>query len=395
VAAIGDRTIRFWAVDTGKPLRQYTLAKVLAQCLAFSPDGKTLAMGNGNLSVEVQRGKVPTVWLVDANTGRELRPPLELPEAAQGKPSRIINMNPRIAFSADGKVLAAAATSGGNWGVEHVLQVWDLETGQLLCRLERISNRFALSPDGKTLVTFAGDPNWGELPRVWEVATGKLRAQVRGHLGSVVDAAFSPNGRLLATGSQDTTVLIWDALNLGGEPAAEATLGRTQLEALWADLAGADAARAYRSVRALVAAPGTAVPFLRQRLKPATAPDPKLLARLIADLNDNQFAVRAKATRELVRLGRLARPGLLEALASQPSAEVRRRLDEISQRLDRVAFSAEELRGRRAVEVLEHLGTGQARNLLQQCAREGAEAALLTREAQAALERLRHRPTVP
>jgi RNA polymerase sigma factor (sigma-70 family) len=392
VVGMGDRTIQFWDVATGKVIRELALAGVLAQSLAFSPDGKTLAVANGNLSSEVQRGEVPTVWLVDAVTGRGRRPPLELPEtaAARDHASRLTGMNPMLAFSADGKVLAAAASSGGNWGVETVLQVWDLETGHLLCRLERVSNRFALSPDGKSLITTIGDPDWSEPPRLWEVATGKLRARVGGHLGGVHAADFSPDGRLLATGSQDTTVLVWDVLNLDGDQRPRAELSRKELEDLWSDLAGANAARAYRAMRTLVAEAGQAVPFLRQQLRPIAAPAPERLARLIADLDDGEFRVREKATHELEKLGPLAWPALRKTLAGTPSPEVRRRAELLLSRFDNTGSSAESLRAFRAVEVLELLATSEARRLLESLAA-GAPEAILARDADRALARLSRR----
>src|SRR5262249_13270350 len=145
--------------------------------------------------------------------------------------------------------------------------------------------------------------------------------------------------------------LIWETLNLTGEPPAAAKLSPKELEALWADLAGADAAKAYRTIRALVAAPELAVPFLGQQLRPVPAPPPERLARLIADLDDRQFAVREKATRELEKLGRLVKPKLQEVLAGQPSLEVRQRAAAILQRLERSPLSPEELRGCRSVEV--------------------------------------------
>jgi RNA polymerase sigma factor (sigma-70 family) len=389
--AMGDRSLQFWAADTGKLVRQFALPDVSAESLAFSPDANVLAVGDG-LRLKVPDSRRPKVRLIDAISGRELRKPLDLPEtaAAQAKPalSRIVNMGPVI-YSADGKMLAAAAMSGGNWGVENVVQVWEVATGQLLCRLERASNRFALSPDGKSVVTMAGDPDWGASARLWEVATGQLRAHIRGHLGSVQGAAFSPDGRLLATGSQDTTVLIWDALNLGGEPPAATKLSSRELEGLWADLGGTDAARAYRAIWALVAVPAQTVPYFKPRLQPIPPPDPKQLARLLADLDDRQFAARAKATRELVKLGRQAMPALRQVLAGQPSLEVRRRVQEILQRWQQAVLAPDELQRWRAVEALEHIGTAEARLILDRLGREGPDASLLERDARAAAQRLR------
>ena len=158
---------------------------------------------------------------------------------------------------------------------------------------------------------------------------------------------------------------------------------------MWADLAGADAGKAYRAIRALIAAPEQAVPFLGRRLRQISVPDPRQLARLIAELDAEEFTTREKATRELKSLGRLARPALKQALAGQLSLEVRRRVEALLQSLEPSVLSAEELRGCRAVEALEHIGSAEVRKVLAQLAREGPVLSLLARDAREALERLK------
>jgi hypothetical protein len=132
---------------------------------------------------------------------------------------------------------------------------------------------------------------------------------------------------------------------------------------------------------------------LRQHLRPVPAPDPKRLARLIADLDDLAFAVRERATRELGELGRLARPALRQVLTGQPSPEVRRRVERLLERPDEVTLAADDLQAWRAITVLEHLGTAEARQVLKKLA-EGVPEARPTEGANAALQRLAKRPAV-
>ena len=100
----------------------------------------------------------------------------------------------------------------------------------------------------------------------------------------------------------------------------------------------------------------------------------------------NDFSVRQKATEELERLGDLAVATLEKALAVKPSLETRTRIDRLLEKSDRTP-PPEVLRSLRALEALEHAGTPEARQLLKALAK-GADGARLTREAQAALQRL-------
>jgi hypothetical protein len=144
-------------------------------------------------------------------------------------------------------------------------------------------------------------------------------------------------------------------------------------DALWAELGQADAARAFRAIQAAVAGPKAAVPALAERLRAAAGgpdDDPDRLARLIGDLDSDQFQVRARATQELSRLGRLAEPALRAALAGKLSAEARARVEGLLQGLPAPAPDPDRLQADRALEALERIGTDDARRALADLARD-------------------------
>jgi RNA polymerase sigma factor (sigma-70 family) len=167
-------------------------------------------------------------------------------------------------------------------------------------------------------------------------------------------------------------------------------LGPRQLDALWADLASDDVARRYLAVWVLAAAPRQAVPYLRekiQRVAPADARLRERVAKLIADLDSDAFAVREAATRELEKLADLAEPFLRKALEGNNSLEAQRRLKLLLEKAKGIDLSAEQRRQLQAMEALEHSGTAEARRLLEDLAT-GAPQAWLTRRAVDTLKRL-------
>jgi hypothetical protein len=96
--------------------------------------------------------------------------------------------------------------------------------------------------------------------------------------------------------------------------------------------------------------------------------DAKQVAKWIRELNESDFAVRKKALRNLESIGRLSEPALKKALRATPTLESRRRIESLLYRLEIETASPEIMRWLRAVQVIEHIGGRNARQLLQQLA---------------------------
>jgi WD40 repeat protein len=359
------KTIRLWETATGKELQQFKGHEKGIYCLSISPDGKTLT------SVSLDN----TVRFWDVASGKERR--------------RRVQEDWVRAIAPDGRWYAATPHNGG---AGNGLRVCDMESGKEVRRLEGVSGNWCtFSPDGRNIVVDGNSTFVPEIPEailLVELATGQVRARFTGHLGFLSGAAFSLDGRRLASASWDTTGLIWDVTGrLQDDRLKEATFSPKELDSLWADLADANAGKAFGAVWALVAANKQAVPLLRQRLRPAAPADDKQIARWIADLDSDDFKVRQRADQSLEKLEDLAEPALRRAVAKPSSLEMRRRASQLLERLENDPPSPKRLQILRAVEVLEHTRTPEARRLLESLA-EGTPQALQTREAKAALERL-------
>jgi hypothetical protein len=381
-----------WRVATGEELPE---GMAHSGPIAFAPPGQTLAAvtyspvgGKGwhPLLKKLPRSRADVVFL-GADTGRVLR-------AFPGPRGFVV----ALAFAPDGRGLVTAVSNEKFTRGEMVL--WEVATGKERCRFPLkgagLRAALAVSPDGRFLAFADGArsaEDWVDSPTIHlrDLATGKELRRFTGQRGEVLALAFTPDGTRLASGSKDTTALVWDTGGLIKERLAQASnLSPQELEARWADLAGADVATAYRAMGALVVA-RQAVPFLKERLQSLPRQDRQRIDRLIADLDSDDFAVRERATEELANLGGLAKPALEKALANRTSLEVRQRAEKLLGRLPKSGPSGADLRASRALEVLEQIDTPEVQRAFKALTREAPDA-WLSQEAEAALGRMARRP---
>ena len=171
-------SVRLWDAATGKFLRQLGADQAFVRGVRFSPDDKILAVA----------GQDPTVRLLNLETGKEV-----------GRlPSFFFSIH-QLAFSPDAKLLAAS--DQGN-----KILIWNLNTRELLHQ-EGSINAVRYSPDGKQMALARDNAVW-----LVETGSGKEVGRLQGHQGRILGLAYSPDGKMLASAGSyaDGTTRLWD-----------------------------------------------------------------------------------------------------------------------------------------------------------------------------------------
>ncbi|MBD2486286.1 NB-ARC domain-containing protein [Aulosira sp. FACHB-615] len=171
--------VNFQNADLTKSVFAETFGGILS--IAFSPNGKLLAMGDTN-------GEIRLYQVTNCNQVLTF----------QGH----TNWVPSLSFSPDGSILASSSS-------DHTVKLWNSHTGQCLKTLQEHEHEvwtIAFSPDGKTLVTGSND----RTIKLWNVSTGECLQTFHGHTSWIICVIFTLDGQTLVSGSDDDTIRMWD-----------------------------------------------------------------------------------------------------------------------------------------------------------------------------------------
>ncbi|MEC4886990.1 MAG: NB-ARC domain-containing protein, partial [Scytonema sp. PMC 1070.18] len=171
--------VNFSSANLAKSVFAETFGGVLS--VAFSPDGKILALGDTNGEIR----------LYQVSDWKQLL-------SCKGHTNWVVS----LAFSPDGRTFASSS-------IDYAVKLWDASTGECLQSLQGHKSEVwsvAFSPDSYTLASGSDDCT----VKLWSVQTGECKKTFVGHTSWVCSVTFSTDGQILFSGSDDHTVRLWD-----------------------------------------------------------------------------------------------------------------------------------------------------------------------------------------
>jgi WD40 repeat protein len=349
---------------TGKTIRVLP-SQTVGLALAFTPDGSKVAM--------IGRDGFLRLWSAEAAAGEEAD--LWKARVQRGQKGT-------IAVSPDGK-LVAASSSG-------MVKIVDAATGSEVFTVGNLFEfglfqQIAFSPDGRLLITASEGMSGGV--QLWEVATQSLVRKFSTGFGTVSHIGVFPDGTRLASAGVEEAITIWDLTGRHEKDLPKAD----ELLAAWGNLDSLDGAKGYPALRSLAAGGASSVRIVTAGMEEMLDTQKKI-ADLVKELGAEKPADREKATKELLKLGLRAMPSVQAASNSSESPEAKKRAEEILSQfavkglaLPTSGLVGDTLRLFRAVQVLEDIGSPEAKITLDRIAKLGGPAA---DAAKAAIKRM-------
>jgi len=186
------KTIKLWDTKSEKFKQDFQYNNDLIHSVSYSPDGSVLASTS-----------YKTIKLWDTKSG-------ELMQMLKGHEGDVWGLS----YSPDGRTLASGSA-------DTTIKLWDVKTGYLKQTLkekekekeqdqEKGKNEIrtlSYSPNGRILASGSLD----KTIKLWDAKTGQLQQTLEGHEGEILALSYSPDGNVLASGSSDSTIKFWDA----------------------------------------------------------------------------------------------------------------------------------------------------------------------------------------
>jgi hypothetical protein len=393
--------VSIWGIATGQRQQSNGYTNFSPEHLAFTPDSQTV-MGigvsellnwklTGGITIGGGKGDGCAAVAPDAAIGgwAEAGGLLRLFENVRkgGLHDYTLQVgNARcFAFGPGGKLLAVG-------GQDKEVHLWHGTAAARkkigsLTGLHNPPAKLSVAADGSALAAMEAD---GTTIRIWDLARQRTRRQITHNRGQVGSLALSPDGKLLATTVRNgNTLLLWNVatreLTQQGPPRE---LSAKEFGGLWTDLADKDSDKSEAAWHKLAAAGAKAIPFLKEQIGPIAVPalDRKQVEKLLSELDSNRFVTREKATRELLSLGELAIDPLERLLEKPSSLEAARRAHIVLKKVSEPVLTPDRLRALQVLELLEQMRSLKAVALLQEIERD-ALIPQIRREARQALQR--------